>query len=346
MRLPNGFGSVYKLSGKRRKPWVARKTIGWNNNIEKGTCYPIYKIIGYYENKKDALKALVEFNENPNIFDNTNITFKEVYEKWSDKKFENISRSHVLGYRAAYKVCNSIYDMNFKNIKTTHLQDIIDTCGKNYPTLRKIKVLFNQLYSYALKNDICDKDYSKFIDIGKNTTSKEKDKFSSDDINKLWKMVESNEYVQVILILIYTGVRISELLDLKKEDINLEKQYFFVRKSKTDNGVRQVPIANKILPFFINWYKKPNDYLICTNDNKKMVYRNYLDSYWKPFIDELSLNYTPHSTRHTTISLLAAANISQTIIKKIVGHSGAMTLTEKVYTHFDIKPLLDAINSI
>ena len=32
--------------------------------------------------------------------------------------------------------------------------------------------------------------------------------------------------------------------------------------------------------------------------------------------------------------------------KKIVGHSGAMTLTEKVYTHFDIKELVDAINKI
>ena len=44
--------------------------------------------------------------------------------------------------------------------------------------------------------------------------------------------------------------------------------------------------------------------------------------------------------------MLAEAGINQTIIKKIVGHSGAMTLTEKVYTHFDIKELVDAINRI
>ena len=35
MKLPNGFGSVYKLSGKRRNPWVARKTTGWTFNKEK-----------------------------------------------------------------------------------------------------------------------------------------------------------------------------------------------------------------------------------------------------------------------------------------------------------------------
>ncbi|STO37556.1 Uncharacterised protein [Gallibacterium anatis] len=30
MRLPNGYGSVFKLSGKRRKPFIARKTIGYD----------------------------------------------------------------------------------------------------------------------------------------------------------------------------------------------------------------------------------------------------------------------------------------------------------------------------
>ena len=36
--------------------------------------------------------------------------------------------------------------------------------------------------------------------------------------------------------------------------------------------------------------------------------------------------------------------MQDTTIKKIVGHSGAMTLTEKVYTHLDMQILVDAIN--
>ena len=38
--------------------------------------------------------------------------------------------------------------------------------------------------------------------------------------------------------------------------------------------------------------------------------------------------------------------VDQTMIKKIVGHSGAMTLTERVYTHLDIETLVEAINKI
>ena len=45
--------------------------------------------------------------------------------------------------------------------------------------------------------------------------------------------------------LIYNGCRISEFLDLKKENVHLEEQYFDVIASKTENGLRKVPIADK-----------------------------------------------------------------------------------------------------
>lgn len=63
-------------------------------------------------------------------------------------------------------------------------------------------------------------------------------------------------------------------------------------------------------------------------------------------MEQLKIERTPHCCRHTYISLLAEADVDQRIIKKIIGHSGAMTLTEKVYTHFDMKELVDAINKI
>ena len=55
------------------------------------------------------------------------------------------------------KSCEPLYNKIFKDIKLVDLQTVIDTCGKNFPTLKKIKVLFNQLFDYALKNDICNK---------------------------------------------------------------------------------------------------------------------------------------------------------------------------------------------
>lgn len=74
-------------------------------------------------------------------------------------------------------------------------------------------------------------------------------------------------------------------------------------------------------------------------------YRNYYDAYWTPILEPIGLSkFTPHCTRHTCISLLAQAKVDQTSIKLIVGHRGAMSLTEKVYTHLDINTLIDAVN--
>lgn len=59
MKLPNGFGSVYKLSGNRRKPWIARKT----TNLNKETRKQEYYTVGYYKTRAEALEALVEYNK-------------------------------------------------------------------------------------------------------------------------------------------------------------------------------------------------------------------------------------------------------------------------------------------
>ena len=49
-------------------------------------------------------------------------------------------------------------------LKTSDLQKVIDSSDKNYPTLRKLATLFRQMYKYAISNDLCDKDYSAYIE--------------------------------------------------------------------------------------------------------------------------------------------------------------------------------------
>lgn len=78
MKLPNGYGSVYKLSGNRRNPWVACVTIGYN----KETRNQERRVIGYFPNKPKALNALADYNQNPFDVDSARRTFSEIYELW------------------------------------------------------------------------------------------------------------------------------------------------------------------------------------------------------------------------------------------------------------------------
>ena len=350
MKLPNGYGTVKKMSGKRRRPYVVKKTVGWHYDEVKDKMIQDQMTIGYAATRAEGLQMLAEYNNNPFDLKASKVTFQEVYERWSKEKFPTISHSNVKGYEASYKVCGSLNNKVFRDMKLVDLQTVVDTCGKNYPTLKKLKSLFSQLYEYAMKNDICSKDYSEFVDIvkykDKNPDKRDHNKFTKEEIERLWTLAEDPHY-QIVLMLIYNGCRISEFLDLKKEDVHLDEQYFDVIASKTENGLRKVPIADKLLPFYKAWfYGSACEYLLHTPDQKHFDYRNYYDSYFTPLMEQLGFDHKPHDTRHTCISKLTEAHVDQTMIKKIVGHSGAMTLTERVYTHLDIETLVEAINKI
>ena len=66
---------------------------------------------------------------------------------------------------------------------------------------------------------------------------------------------------------------------------------------------------------------------------------------YRTLVNAVGMKHRPHDTRHTCVSLLTVAGVSDKVIKKIVGHKG-QGVTEIVYTHFEIVELIDAINKI
>lgn len=72
---------------------------------------------------------------------------------------------------------------------------------------------------------ICNKDYSTYVDVAKykdrNPNKLNRNKFSKEEVERVWTMQE-DPYYQIVLMLLYNGCRISEFLDLKKENVHLE----------------------------------------------------------------------------------------------------------------------------
>lgn len=215
MKLANGVGTVYKLSGNRRNPYIVRKTGGWDIDTGTGKRKQQYITIGYAPTMAKGHEMLMDYNKNPYDIEASKITFAEVFEKWSADKFPAISDSNAKAYKASYNTCEPLHDRVFKDLKLTDLQGVVDNCGKNYPTLRKLKVLFSQMYEYAMKYEICMKDYSEYVDIikfkDKNPNKTDRSPFNKEEIAVLW-LQESNLYAQIVLMLIYSGVHMSELL--------------------------------------------------------------------------------------------------------------------------------------
>ena len=145
MRLPNGYGVVVKLSVKRRKPFTARVTAGWKINEKTGKAVQQYQILGYSETRAGALQILAKYNDNPIDLSVMKLTFEDIYTKWFEEKYPTISSSNVNGYKASFALCSGIANKLFKDVKLDDLQRVVDTSGKNYPTLRKLLVLFHQI---------------------------------------------------------------------------------------------------------------------------------------------------------------------------------------------------------
>lgn len=348
MRLPNGFGNVSKLPGNRRKPYRARVTAGWLTD-ETGKQRQQFKTIGYYATREEGLLALFDYHKRPELPSHKD-SFHKVYDLWSREHYPKISKSNVRGYISAFENCYELHDLVFADIRRIHLQQVIDCSTKNYPVLRRIKILYSQLYKYAMQNDICEKDYSQFVDVAqykdRNPNSYSRKPFSQEEINTLWQASSLYRGATIVLMMIYSGCRIGELLELKKEDVHLQEKYFYIEHAKTSSGVRYVPIAEKVYPFWKWWYEKSDGiYLLSGSQATCLSYHNFYEAYWKPLMAKLEMNHLPHDTRHTCITLLTIAKIDDKVIRKIVGHKG-QSVTEIVYTHFEIKELKEAINQI
>ena len=362
MRLPNGYGSISKLSGNRRNPWRVRITTGWEMDAQTQRIKQKFATVGYFPTKAAALKALAEYNENPYCIDARNVTFAEVYEKWSAQKYEEISHSNVNGYKAAYKLCTDLYNMKFGDIKLSHLQNTVDKSGKAAPTKKKLKILLNQMFDYAIMHEIISKEKNivEYIKIGQEEKSTKHYRFTNTEIEALWRWSENNEYVKVILMLIYSGVRPGELFNTKCSDVDLEEGFFTIQKGKTVNAARKVPIHTRVFPFYEHWMQKGNEYLITNLSGKKFNFDTahgaYTDSFFKPVLADIGIleyknekgemqEHLPDDTRHTFTTMWREKRLDEAIRRKIQGHSGK-GIGEIVYTHFELNILKEELNKL
>lgn len=338
LKKPNGYGGIVKLSGRRRKPWAVCVT----DAIIDGK--QIRRYVSYHETKTEALRALANEQINPSSPRST-ISLKDLYEEWKQTKaFTALSQSTKYNYEAAFGHLAPLHGKIFNEIRTKDIQAVIDSSDKSKSTKEKIKLLCNLLYKYALENDISSKNYAQFVKLDKED-KKEKEIFSDEEI-KIFFENDNIPYVDTILILIYTGMRISELLSLKKTDVDLAKKTI-VGGLKTEAGRnRVIPIHDKVFKYIKKWYDSSVDMLFFKGDNARLTSKYYREYIYYPILEKLGIpRRSPHCTRHTFATLLARSGADTNAIKQILGHT-KYSFTADTYTHVDTKFLSDEMNKL
>ena len=340
MKNANGDGSVYKLKGKRRKPWVAVITAGYEGGKQKR------KSLGTFLTKKEAQIELLAYLDNPMLFSGK--TFKDIKDLWYQNYKKNVSDVTLNNLTIQLKKLDVFDEIKIKELKIHTLQKFFDDMDNSYGTKSFVRSILNMIFDFAVKNEFIETNKIKFIELGKNEKVIQRKIFTREEIKTMFDNLDSNNrYIKKMtygtLILIYTGLRVGELINLKTKDVDLDKNIISIVESKTSAGIRKIPISEKIVDLFKDNIDNSKEYFFFNKKGNKYEYFNFKFQFEK-MLDLLGLErHTIHDTRHTFATLLNNANANSTSIIKLIGHSDFST-TENIYTHKDIEELRKAVN--
>ena len=368
-RRPNGSGTVVKLSGRRRKPYCARVTLDERNliNGEKKKL-----VIGTFETYLEALNALSLYS----LTKNNTISKKEameidpeVYQKVQDKmskkvptfldiyyildkdEFSLLSPHTQNSMHGAIKHLKKLHYLKIDQITLRMIQDVFDEDGSNHSTQVHMKTICTKVFRYAVINQCIERndDYTSYIRIAKYEESDMHRPYTINEILAL-KKADTPE-AHIMLIFIYTGVRINELLNINRDNIHIDEKCdddgterlisYMITGSKTKAGKnRIVPIHDDIKQFVIDELLKPEKRLV------DVTYANFTTRTVLIKVNKLlNTHHTMHDTRKTFATLCQMNNLNVYIRKKVLGHR-MNDITFDVYTNESKNRLWTEVNKI
>lgn len=333
MRKPNGYGCIKRLSGNRRRPFVFVIS-------DAGKQHPVE----YFATQVEAEIFAADYNKthkNTSLADHR-LTFAELYHRWLSRHIADTdpSASAICGYKNSFRHCSVLHGMPYAEIKYSDYQRIIDgmrKAGLSYSSVKKVRSLISLMESYAAKIEATGKAYAPLLSLGRNRPVHPHKPFSRQKINRLWNTLDTPG-VDTVLILLYTGMRVGEMLQLLKADINQRQQLIRITRSKTAAGIRAIPIHHRIQSIIAKRLQSPGSYLITDPAGKPYSYSRYCDLWRKVMQTINATGHTTHDCRHTVATLLDNAGANETAKKRILGHAGG-DVTERVYTHKGLRQL-------
>jgi integrase len=343
MRQPNGYGGVSKLPGKRRRPWRARVTDSWVYDETKGKAVQKYRIIGYFAKRSDALLALAEFQKTPTAAGTAHLTFADLYDLFVAINGKRWASRTAINYRIAYtKHSTALQGLKMHEIRTDILQSVMDSLELKKSTKNLVKTLWIQLFRLAIERDIVQKNYAEFVKISGEETQDSRRAFKPDELSALWAAVGSVPHADLVLILTYTGLRASEFLSLRRDHINLEERFLEVHGTKTKSARRIVPIHRDLVPLFQN---RTGTAFFVEENGSPVTYQRFLVYFWNAAMESVGIkDMSPHSARHSFISIATACGVDERLLKKIAGHSSGDVTGG--YTHIYLDSILREIDKI
>lgn len=325
IKRPNGVGGIRKLPGNRRHPYQAVVSAG---HYIKDNMVKVKQVsLGCYATKKEALEALAVWQTNHLRADLMQLTVSDVYMKI--KKDWTPDVQDVM--RSVYKRYISLAKMRLCDVKTYTIESV-DIPPLSQSSHDHIRLFWHRLFMFGIENDIVLKDYSQFIKFRETKQKQKKQIFTPDEI----RLLKTDKLYRILL---YTGMRINELLTMETSQVYEEDGIlcFHVLNAKTEAGNRVIPIHSAI----IKDINLSNGYVI----TPKMSYMT-ASRKLKQTIEDMGMSqHTLHDFRRTFASYAKSYGMDDYYRKCLLGHAH-QNVTDAVYTQAFMKDLKDQIEKI
>lgn len=357
-RRGNGEGTVFE--DKKNKRWIGQYITGINSDGK-----PIRKSV-YGKTQKEVLNKLneIKYEINKDVYVEKNgIELVKIMEDIREEKFTSNTISGGQYTRLKWtinKIKNSpIGNKKIQDITKKDIQDFLNSIkdlSDSY--IKKIYEQFVQAYHRAeIKKYI---SYNPMNEVIKPKSNKETKIVEALDINVQKAFteylknvdIETQAYKNIFLIQMYMGLRIGEVLALGKENIDLENNLLYVKrtltndkefaiilgnKAKTYAGNRTLPIPEFLRPIFEEQLKYTNENLhnlIFTSNNSYIRTSSVNQELKRIFKEELRVNYkdiSTHCLRHTYGTRCVEAGMTAVVLQRLMGHKD-VTVTLNTYT--------------
>lgn len=268
------------------------------------------------------------------------IEYSRSYRKFSENTL--VSYQKDLNNFLSFLFENKIFEIN--NISKRTIQRFMIYLSEKNLSPRSISRHLSALrsfYNFLLFNDLVDFNPMEGIQnpkFGKYTVKY----LDEDNLNFTLNVLQNNEEVfqdYVIIETLYsTGMRVSEICNLKKSDIDFENN--FIKVEGKGNKVRLIPLTENLKNIFyeIGLNRDNNDYLFQTKKGGKL-YPKYIERVVKKYLSEISEDgkVYPHLIRHTFATHLLNRGADIRTIKELLGHESLETTS--IYAHVSIEHL-------
>ena len=297
-------------------------------------------------------KLLVIFNDNE-----LNNVLSEYFDYLKSKSLsENTIKNYFRDLIDYFNYLNQNNLSAFKSIKPEHIRKmlsfLIDRGFSKLSISRKISAIKSYI-TFLEKFNYSSDNYSELITIPKKTRSLPK-VMTEKEINQLIKHVEINTKKNLrddalIELLYSTGLRVSEVANLKIGDINFEKSEINILGK--GNKQRVVIFNNKSKEKIIKYLKNDkrlislNTGALFQNKFKQSLSPRSIQRLLKKYLNFSGINskYSTHTLRHTFATHLLEGGADIKVIQQLLGHSSPETT--KIYTHLSSPALKNVYNN-